>query len=225
MNLLDDRYAPITDSIGFLETDFRQVVAADQRWRASLGGYAGRPIGGVLSALLDALLPLTGPQRRSVWVQTSGRWTAYFDNFVNGTDAFPPISYLCQQIGCRGVTIGCRAGTGKRGASASFGLYGPQPTDFLNYVRTVAAVEDMGRWEWSANGAVQPFEEVAQYLQRRVRDRLTRDMLDRYATALGIRPFDESFYGTSGYVVENTRIPRTVRTETLQQARAGHGPE
>ncbi|HEY7364501.1 MAG TPA: hypothetical protein VIE37_10370 [Methylomirabilota bacterium] len=225
MNLLGGRYAPLTEAIGFLEADFSQVVEADQRWRASLGGYAGHPINGAFPALLDALLPLTGPLTRYVWVPTAAGWTAYFDNFVIGGDPFGPVSYLAQQIRCRGVTIGSRAGTDKRGVSVSFSLYGSEPTKWLNLVRAVSAVQDEGRWEWTATGTVQPFEEVERYRQRRVRDRLTPDMLERYCGALGIRPFDESFYGSKGFLVEHTNVRGSVRTETLQQARAWHGLE
>lgn len=225
MNLLGGRYAPITDAVGFLEASLSQVVEADERWRVSIGGYAGQPISGTLPALLDALPPLTGPLLRYVWVRTSAGWTAYFDNFVNGSDTFGPISYLTQQLGCRGVTIGCRAGTRKRGSAVSFGLYGPEQTEWLNLVRAVSAVQDQGRWEWTATGTVQPFEEVERYQQRRVRDRLTPDMLARYCAALGIRPFDETFFGEGGYMVENRNVRGSVRTETLQQARAWHGLE
>jgi hypothetical protein len=225
MNLLGGRYAPITDGMGFLEADFSHVVDADRRWRTALGGYAGRSISGTLPALLDALLPLTGPCLRYLWVQTSGGWTAYFDNFVLGSDTFGPISYLAQQVRCRGFTINCRAGTSKRGASVIFNLYGPEPTEFLNCVRAVAAIQDQGRWEWSVTGSVQPFEEVERYQSRRVRDRLTPDVLARYCEALGIRPFDESFYGAEGYLVENRNVRGAVRTETLQQARSWHGLE
>jgi len=225
MSLLDGRYAPISDAIGFLEADFTQVVAADARWRASLGGYRGRSVNGALPRLLDALLPLTGPLVRYVWVETTGPWTAYFDNFVLGSDTFGPVSYLAQQLGCRGVAIGCREGTARRGAAASFSLYGPVPTEWLNVVRSVAAVQDDGRWEWSATGTAQPFEDLSAYQRRRVLDRLTADMLAGYCAALGIRPFDEAFYATAGQLVENVQITGNVRTETLQQARVWHGLE
>jgi hypothetical protein len=223
MILLGGRYAPITDAVGFLEADFAHVVAADEHWRATLGGFRGRRVSGPLPKVLDALLPLTGPGVRHAWVQTAGRWTAYFDNSVLGSDTFGPVSYLARQLGCRGVAIGCREGTAKRGAAASFDLYGPEPTGWLNVVRAVAAVEDGGRWEWSATGTAQPFEDVAAYRRRRVRDRLTPEMLAGYAEALGLRPSDESFYGPAGHLVENTGIAAPVRTETLEQARAWHG--
>jgi hypothetical protein len=225
MTLLSVRYAPITDAIGFLEADFPQVVEADRRWRESLGGYVGRPISGELPTLLDALLPLTGPQLRYVWVRTRGGWTGYFDNSVNGSDPFPPISYLAQQMKCHGVTIVCQAGTSKRGAATGFSLYGPEQTEWLNLVRSLDAVEDDGRWPWHASGTVQSFEEVEQYRQARVRDRLTPEMLARYCDALGIRPFDELFYGAEGYLIENTNVRKKVRTESLQQARRGLGLE
>jgi hypothetical protein len=223
--LLDGCFAPITDAIGFLEADFTQVVAADARWRDSLGGYRGRPLSGPLPSLLNGLLPLTGPLLRYVWVETTGPWTAYFDNFVLGSDTFGPVSYIAQQLGCRGVAIGCREGTARRGASASFSLYGPEPTEWLNVIRSLTAVQDNDRWEWSAAGVPQPFEDVTAYQRRRVRDRLTPDMLCTYCGALGIRPLDESFYGVAGQLVENIRITGNVRTETLQQARMWHGLE
>jgi hypothetical protein len=67
--------------------------------------------------------------------------------------------------------------------------------------------------------------EGAGYQQRRVGDRLTLDMLARYCATLGIQPFDELFYGAEGHVVENRNVRGSVRTETLQQARAWHGLE
>lgn len=67
--LLGGHYAPITEAIGFLEADFARVVAADGRWRTSLGGYGCRSIHGPLPSMLDTLLPLTGPLLRYVWVE------------------------------------------------------------------------------------------------------------------------------------------------------------
>lgn len=147
MNLFGGCYAPITDVIGFLEADFANVVAADTQWRNSLGGYRGRPVGGALSSMFEGLLPLTGPLLKYVWVETTGPWTAYFDNFVHGSDPFGPVSYLAKQMGCRSVAIGCRQATYKRGASVRFSLYGPIETDWVNEIRSVATVQDNGRWE------------------------------------------------------------------------------
>lgn len=223
--LLGGRYAPITDAIGFLEAEFARVVEVDTRWRASLGGYQGRPVSGPLSTLLDGLLPLTAPLARYAWVETTGPWTAYFDNFVGGSDTFGPVSYLARQMGCRGIAIGCREGTSSRDAATSFAVYGPEQTDWLNLVRSVAAVQENGRWTWSVQGTPQPYEDLAAYRRRTIRDRLTPGMLAAYCGAIGVRPFDESFYGSAGHIVQNNRVINNVRTETLRRARVWHGLE
>ncbi len=220
MGLLGDRYAPVTHGTGFLEADFEAVVAADTRWRSSIGGYTGRHVSGALPFLLDSLLPLTGPLLRYIWIGTSGNWTAYFDNFVNGSDPLGPISFLGQEIQCRGVTIGHRPQTAKAEGGMSFEIYGPEKTEWLNLVRSVSAIND-GGWNWHASGAVQAFEETQHYQARRVRDRLTPDLLNRYCRALEIDGFDESFYGSEGWLVENNNVERNasvIRSETLAQA-------
>ena len=218
MKLLGDRYIPITHTVGFLEADLPTVIAADKKWRTALGGYAFRPLQTKFPGLLDSLLPLTGPLLRYVWVRTVGQWTAYFDNFVNGSDPFGPVSYLAQQIGCRGITIGYRPQSSKAEGGTSLSMFGPEKTYFLNYVRSISAINDGGRWRWDTSGTVQPFEETQQYTMRRIRDRLTPDMLARYSNALGIRLFEDAFYGDDGCLVENQNDKFQVRTLTLKQA-------
>jgi hypothetical protein len=225
MVLLGGRYAPMTESIGFLEASFEEVLAADRRWRLAYGGYTGRPVNGPLPVLLDSLLPLTAPLLRRLWVQTTGRWTAYFDNQIMGSDTQGPLYYLAQQLGCRGAAVCFRPATDKRGQAVILTMYGPQPTEWLNIVRSISAVQDSGRWEWKQSGSVQPFEEVDCYEQRRVRDRFTPQMLERYAAALEIRPFDDSFYAAAGQLIESPDVHGQARTLSLAEARAWHGLE
>jgi hypothetical protein len=104
-------------------------------------------------------------------------------------------------------------------------MYGPEQTEWLNLVRALSAVQDQGRWEWTATGIVQSFEDVAMYQKPRVRDRFTPDMLARYCAALGIQLFDDDFYVGGGHMVENGNVRGSIRTETLQQARVAHGLE
>jgi hypothetical protein len=222
MELLDNRYAPITHTIGFLEANFSAVVQADGQWRKSIGTYLGQNQRGELASLLDALLPLTGPLLRYVWISTRSGWTGYFDNSINGS-SFGPISYLAGVLKCRGLTVGYRPQTKTAEGGASFSLFGPERTDWLNDIRSISAINDGGRWRWDANGIVQPFEETECYHAKRIRDRLTLDMIERYCAALGAQPFDESFYGKAGYLVENKNIKCQVRSETLPQARERFG--
>jgi hypothetical protein len=219
MKLLDDRYAPITNAIGFLEAQFSAVVEADELWRKSIGVYPGQHQRGDLAALLNTLLPLTGPQVRYIWIKTCSGWTSYFDNFLNGSDPFGPISYLAGVLKCRGVTVSYRPQNEACEGGASFSLFGAGQTDWLNCIRSISAINEGGRWRWDANGMVQPFEETERYQARRIRDRLTPDMIERYCASLGIRPVDASYYQKDGYLVENKNTKCPVRTESLLQAR------
>jgi hypothetical protein len=117
---------------------------------------------------------------RYVWLAAVSRWTAYFDNFVNGSDPFGPISYLAEVLKCRGVQIGFWPQTSTCEGGASFSLFGPEKTDWLNYIRSVSTINDGGRWRWNAKGSIQPFEDTDRYLAKTIQDRLTLDMIDRY---------------------------------------------
>jgi hypothetical protein len=81
-----------------------------------------------------------------------------------------------------------------------FTIYSSQKTDWLNRERSVGVMNDGGVWKFWAEGRVQPFEELERYGSRRLRDRFTYDMLNRYCLALGLCPFDETFYGQRGVV-------------------------
>ena len=87
--------------------------------------------------------------------------------------------------------------------AVQFELFGPLDTDFLNYVRTVSVAFDGGRWQFTATGVEQAFEEVDAYRARGVRDRFTSTMLERYCQALGIHVFDPAFYGPGAVLIES----------------------
>lgn len=218
--LLDGRFAPITQAIGFLEAPFTAVVDADREWRASIGNYSARPLFGTLKDQLSALLPLSGPLARYLWVASNGSWTAYFDNFRNGSDPWSPIPQLSRRIGCRGVAIASAPQTPTTYGGFRFDLYGQPPADALNYTRTISAINDGGRWDWTAIGQEQSFEEPKAYSARLIRDRLSHEMIDRYCQALGIRPFDAAFYDRHGLLVANGNLRVNLLEESLAEAQA-----
>jgi hypothetical protein len=74
-------------------------------------------------------------------------------------------------------------------------MFAPHQTGWLNQERAVVAMNDGGSWLFSADGIQQPFEEPESYKARRVADRFTDEMLERYCNALGIELYNESFYG------------------------------
>jgi hypothetical protein len=177
--LMSERFAPITSSIGFLEAGLEEVVAAVAAWRRTL--YPAVTVSRRRDGFPDALMqlePLTGGARPRELFVAAGRWTAYFDNSLQGTDAVSVVPYLSRQLECQGMAIDVVPHTfgstgiheGRMGA-VQFELFGPLDTDFLNYVRTVSVAFDGGKWRFTATGTPQAFEEIDAYKARRTRDR------------------------------------------------------
>jgi hypothetical protein len=130
-------------------------------------------------------------------------------------------------VGCRGLRVGVAPNTlrkdkGRYGIVA-LEVYGPRQTDWLNYVRTLYAMNDGGRWVFGQSGEPFPFEKQEQYQSRRVKDRFTFGMLKEYLHHLGLSPFDEDFYLPSGapaWKVEKTGpLVRAQKEYSLAQAR------
>lgn len=208
--LLDDRYAPITSEIGFLECPALTAADAFQEWQRPIQSARGvrlnrHELVGDFPTKLESLLPLTSHEaRRFLFLPTKGGWTAYFDNGWRGTDVFSTVSHLCTTIRCRGIRgvsvphtvkkIGGRE-VGRSGATM-FSLYLPDSTScsFLNICRSVSAAYD-GRWMFDVYGEPPlEFEQLERYNARQIRDRFTPDMLDEYLRHFGIRFFSADFY-------------------------------
>jgi hypothetical protein len=174
-----------------------------------------RELGGRLENALAALLPLNTSPRRYAFVATDSAWTAYFDNGWRGTDAFPPMSFLARELGCRALRVVARSD------AALLEVYGPDDTEWLNVERAVGAVLDGDRWSFVDQGAPLPFEDDSRYAARRIRDRFSLDTLDEYAVHLGVRPLDDDFYVTPAFVLSRRRAPyRDQREYSLEEARA-----
>lgn len=209
--LLSERFAPITSSVGFLELPIEQAAKALDEWRRSLYPRVevAHPSDG-FPGVLRRLEPLTGGARPRELLVRAGGWTAYFDSSLHGTDAVSAVGVLTRRLQCQGLavrvtphTVGAPGVTHGRPGAVQFEMFGPLPTSFLNYVRTVSVAYDGSRWRFDANGTVQAFEEVETYGSRRVRDRFTSAMLERYCQALGVDVFDAGFYGPDAVLIES----------------------
>jgi hypothetical protein len=215
--LLSEHYAPITSSIGFLRISLEEAVDALTAWRNShAANVATEELQAAFPQCLHALEPLTGGAKpRELLVETSGGWIAYFDCSLQGTDATTTIGYLSRSAGCQGLaidvvphTVGRSGNKPGRYGAVQFEMFGPLPTEFLNYVRTVSVAHDGGRWVFTATGTVQWFEEVDAYKVRRARDRFNSDMLSRYCQALDLDVFNPASYGPRAVLVRSeVKIP------------------
>lgn len=231
--LLSDRFAPVTSAIGFLQTPLETAADALLTWRRRVtDGATAAELHEPLSDALRRLEPLTlGVRPRELLVATTSDWTARFDNGAHGGDPVSAVGYLCRVIGCHGVvvtsipdTAGTKHETPGRYGAVQFEFYGPDMREFLNYIRTVEAVNDGGRWVFGADGEVQDFEDPEAYRRRRKRDRFTSDMLAEYTAALGLRPFDEDFYAPRAVLVESEQpLPEGCPEMTLAEAQARQG--
>jgi hypothetical protein len=236
--LLEDRWAPVTSEMGFLELGAEQAAQEFAMWHRGLAISRGStievlPVSGSLEQVLSSLLPLTGgePQRR-LFIPTRSAWTAYVSNQWTGTDAASPISYMAERLGIRCLRVVAvphtpRKNQGVRYGAVMLGVYGPeQPGKISNTVRALGASSDGGHWVFDQSGEPFPFEQVEQYRARRVRERFTFEMLKDYLRHLGLSPFEEDFYmppGSRAWLVQKTGPSTTVGREyTLEEARAAH---
>jgi len=227
--LLNDRFAPITSSPGYLKLGLDDAVSALSTWRRRLS--RGRPVSveevtDPFPECLRRLEPLTGGVvPRELLVEASKGWTAYFDCSLRGTDAVSTVGYLTEAAGCQGLSIRAVPHTlgqpglrhGQMGA-VQFEMCGPFKTDFLNYIRTVHASFDGSHWVFDAVGTPQDFEEIDAYQAPRVRDRFTSEMLERYCRALGLDVFNPQAYGPRAVLVRaEVQVPLTGKVLTLDE--------
>jgi hypothetical protein len=215
--LLEDRWAPVTSEMGFLEARAEHAARFFGDWQAGLNAPRGiavrvRPVSGSLEQVLSSLLPLSGREiKRHLFISTRSSWTAYVDNSYRGTDASSAMGYMARAVGCRGLRVVAQPNTirddkGRYGA-VMIEVYGPNRTSWLNHVRAVSASNDGGRWVFDEFGEPFPFEKVEQYQARKVKDRFTLDMLKQFLNHMGLSPFEEDFYlpeGSPAWLVEKT---------------------
>lgn len=209
--LLDNRLAPLTHSWGFLEVPFRRAVDEAVRWtETTVSKVNVRHFEKPLADALCTLEPLITPPRKKLLLSTKSSWVAYFDNGINGGDPSSFVGYLSQHLKCRGLAVNCiphtvssteKGGKGTYGA-VGFELYAPEKRDWLNLERSITVMNDRGEWTFETNGTVQQFEKTERYKAKEIQDRFTSELLEEYCGALGIRLFDQDFYGPSAALLE-----------------------
>jgi hypothetical protein len=221
--LLNNDFAPVTFRFGFVETSFSSLCDAFERWHRTIDAKFGvktefSSIDAPLATALLSLEPLTTPLDRYLLVETRSNWTAIFANGLRVNDVFSPVSYLPLLLNCRGLEVGYtpdRSKSDRKGSLRSWGhtlfaLYGPTNTDRLNRIRYLSVSNDVNGWSFSEGGEVQPFEELDRYKKKRIQERFTIEMLERYSRALGIELNQADFYG-----------PRSCAARTTGQTQRG----
>ena len=222
--LLDDRYAPITSAIGFVRLpidDAAEALAA--WWRSIAPPIVVEPLSERFPDSLCRLTPLEVGTRSRALLIDQGDWTAYFDCLATGTDPVSAIGALCRLNRCDGVALVVIPDGPRREGSLQFELFGPDRTDFLNYLRSVGIANEAGRWRFDASGDPQPFEDLTAYEARRIQDRLSTAIVAKYCSTLGFRPFEPDAYGRAVLVTAGPPASQGIQRISLAERQRALG--
>lgn len=228
MPSLLETWAPVADDFGFIRAPLARVVSELKAWHGSLGiGYSTSEITTSLGDAFASLPPLTNDKTRRLFVATRSDWVACFQNGIQGSDPFPAMSHLACRMGVLAMRV-CATNDAALYPGVAWEVYAPESLGGkppLGYRRSLAAINDGGRWTFEQSGEPFPFEQIAQYTQKRKRDRFTREMLGDYLREFGITAFADDFFriDPTSPAVRLELLGRGSRTPefTLEQVVAG----
>jgi len=215
------RYAPTTNSMAFFDIPYEELVDFVVQWERERDKYREVPvqkidIGGTWEQRLNSLLPLN---RSKVMIsETQSQWCVYVDNCAWGTDLNSDPDHLCKVLGIREVSVVMVRDIPKDQPGSTQFVYmdGTRAEKIVSATgwhykvpgRYVLAHRE-SRWEFEEWGEPFPFEEVEQYQARRIKDRLTPEMVERYCGHLGIDLFNPDFYSGRACIFETQVHPDT----------------
>lgn len=222
-------YRPVTKIFRFVNAPFQSCVQTLKEWRGQLEDpVTVTECGWGFPRVLHRLEPLTvGRYPRELLMPCGGEWTAYFDCSMQGSGSVPAPIVLAGRMGVARLEVRCSPHeVGKNSPGGSLGstqfLLVPPAAEGPSTSRGVAAHFE-SRWEWEEWGDRLPFEESEQYSARRIRDRLTPEMVGRYCQALGVDVFNPDFYGPEAVLFERTFDTPPPVEKTIAQVRAERG--
>jgi len=229
-SLLNNRFAPVTFSWGFLEKPVADLVEFQVKWTKSLRQPEKyRLFQGDLPSGLESLEPLNAGN--VLYISTRSAWTSVFQGCLGVTSPVSQVSYPAEVLGCRGLivtyvedTFDRKSGKGLYGG-VSFELFAPHRTAYLNCDRVISAIHDSGKWIFHSFGTPKTFERPEFYSRRRIQDRFTVELLEDYCAALDIRLFDTEFYGRECALIYSTTRQQGDKGTTYSDAKVQLGLE
>ena len=110
--LLENEFAPVTFTCGFVESSFIEYAEAFTRWQKEIDAKFGTQtdVSRFRAPLSEAVLrlePLSSLIDRYLLIETRSAWTAVFANGLRANDVFGPVSYLPTLLKCRGLEVVC----------------------------------------------------------------------------------------------------------------------
>lgn len=206
------KYAPVTTNIAFLDRPLAQIDRvvfgrsdeSARKWNEPAVQHHFVP--GALDQKLESLLPLVaGYENKRLLSATRSRWTAYFINGYPFGDVHTEPSWLAEHEHARSLSV-ILVEDVPRSIPGSVQFVWRDATGAEPAHRIIEAHKE-SRWEFRAYGEPLPFEELERYQAKKIRDRLTIDMVERYCRHLGIELFDPDFYFGDAYIIEEELAP------------------
>ncbi len=196
---------PTTQQVGFFACDHRRLAewlteGLEPGWTALDPGWES------IDDVVEALRPMPVLSRYAC-IGLNG-WGLLMSNGPLGTDVGMLPSYAARELKCRGIRA-VRVDDDEAGYPARIlEVYGPGGEPPLALERSIAAVNDGGRWVFETSGTAFAFEDKGAHRRRSKSSRLTGEMLHEYLLALGV-PADSEPSWHSGLLVQKSSQPRT----------------
>lgn len=220
-----DHWQPVTYDYGLIRCDAERVVEARRRQYLDAGvAPKVASLGGSLQDCLSTLVPLSPAPTKEMYLTTTFGWTAYLANGCRGSDPSLPMKQLSTALGVMALRA-CVTPTAARYAGVILEVYDTVEAggDEYGYRRSIAALNDGGRWVFEQSGTPFPFEDTARYAARRKRDRFTAEMLAGYLVGLGAQRLSDGAFG-EGSAVRGVVLERPAQDHlpryTLEEAKA-----
>jgi hypothetical protein len=191
-----EQWNPVTTDFGLIEAPVEVSCSEFVRWQKSL---CTKPTSAQIfpvSAGLLALAPLSVELRRSLFVPTRSRWTAFFQSGILGSDPSPPMGVLAERLKVHTMRV-CSTEPGAMWPATIWEVFAPPELGGKGPLlcrRMIAAANDGGSWTFAQSGEPFGFENPFAYQARRKRERFTREIMARYLREFDARVFDEAFY-------------------------------
>ena len=229
MDLFLHRYAPATTQMDFFEIAYPDLVTYLYQRKHDLAIRWESPempkqieTGKRLEEKLQQLLPLTHLNNKTLISSTQSAWCVYIPNNIHGGDVHSQPDFISEELGIRRVTVVMVKDIPKNQPGSMQFVYtdGTQakwiPSDDPNRGHhetpgRVVLAHHESRWEFETWGEPFPFEEIERYAAKRIKDRLTPDMIGRYCSHFGIDLFNPDFYTGEACILETYAHPDAER--------------
>ncbi len=210
------KYEPVTSSMSFIDIDFEKCAQEifEHNYRVNKEWEFPWEVQKIhvpdnLVDKLYKMLPLAPTNlTKELISKTTSNWVMYTTNGNSGSMSCSEASYVAERFKARVVTV-LMVEDIRGGPPGSVQFSVKDYSKSRDTFRIVSAHKE-SRWEWTDYGELFSWEEVEKYKEKKIKDRLTPEMLERYCKHLGIDLFNPDFYAGDAYIIESYTLPNSI---------------